>query len=317
MKVNLVLGAGGARGFAHIGVIQELEARGHEIVGVAGTSIGALVAGVYAAGGLDDFAAWVGKLTRGDIVRLTDLTLGAAGLIRLQRVMKELHRIVGEARIEDLAIPYTAVATDMDQLREVWFRKGPLIAAIRASIAIPAVFTPVRIGERLLVDGALLNPLPLAPTMDMPGELTVGVSLFGKPPGLHLGTPDEESADDSEGGHNQLEATDGWHAWTSRIGESLAESWPGRRLSQMMTPEPPDEKDFEDLPNDVNLLELLGRALDVMQGRIEIARTVLNAPDVLVWVPMDACQVLDFHRADHLIELGRGLAATELDQLGL
>lgn len=83
MKVNLVLGAGGARGFAHIGVIQELEARGHEIVGVAGTSIGALVAGVYAAGGLDDFAAWVGKLTRGDIVRLTDLTLGAAGLIRL------------------------------------------------------------------------------------------------------------------------------------------------------------------------------------------------------------------------------------------
>lgn len=317
MKVNLVLGAGGARGFAHVGVIQELQARGHQIAGVAGTSMGALVGGVFAAGGLDGFTAWVRTLTRSDIVRLTDLTLGAPGLIRLQRVMRELHRFVGDVRIEDLPIPFTAVATDMDAEREVWFRKGPLVAAIRASIAIPAVFTPVRIGERLLVDGGLLNPLPVAPMMDMPGEVSVGVSLFGRRPGLHLGLPSKESSDEASADHAAIAVDAGEPSWTERLGHSLAESWPGRNLSKLLTPAEAPPKEFEDLPSDVNLVDLLGRTLDVMQARIEIARTVLNAPEVMVWVPMDACAILDFHRADEMIELGRRSAVKVFDRMGL
>ncbi len=315
MKVNLVLGAGGARGFAHVGVIQELHARGHEVVGVAGTSMGALVGGVLAAGGLDGFTDWVRALTRTDIVRLTDLSLGAPGLIRLQRVMRELHRFIGDVRIEDLPIPYTAVATDIDSEREVWFRHGPLVAAMRASIAIPAVFTPVRIGERLLVDGGLLNPLPMAPAMDMPGEVSIGVSLFGRSPGLHLGLPSKESADEASA-DTDIPVDAGEPSWTARLAHSVAESWPVRNLSKLRAPAPPP-KAFEDWPADVNLADLLGRSLDIMQGRIEMARTVLNTPEVLVWVPMDACSVLDFHRAEEMIELGRRVAIEEFDRMGL
>ncbi len=317
MKVNLVLGAGGARGFAHVGVIQELHARGHQVVGVAGTSMGALVGGVLAAGGLDGFTGWVRTLTRTDIVRLTDLTLGAPGLIRLQRVMRELHRFIGDVRIEDLPIPYTAVATDIDAEREVWFRQGPLVAAMRASIAIPAVFTPVRIGDRLLVDGGLLNPLPMAPTMDMSGEVSVGVSLFGRRPGLHLGLPSKESSDDASADNIEIATDAGQPSWTARLGHSLAESWPVRNLTRLRMQAEPPPKVFEDWPSDVNLVDLLGRALDVMQGRIEIARTVMNTPEVLVWVPQDSCGVLDFHRAEEMIELGRRLAIEEFDRKGL
>ena len=312
-----MLGAGGARGFAHVGVIQELHARGHQVVGVAGTSMGALVGGVLAAGGLDGFTDWVRSLTRTDIVRLTDLTLGAPGLIRLQRVMRELHRFIGDIRIEDLPIPYTAVATDIDAEREVWFREGPLVAAMRASIAIPAVFTPVRIGDRLLVDGGLLNPLPMAPTMDMSGEVSIGVSLFGKRPGLHLGLPSKESSDEASADDAEIATDAGQPPWAARLGHSLAESWPVRNLNKLLTPPPPHEKVFEDWPSDVNLVDLLGRTLDLMQGRIEIARTVLNSPEVLVWVPMDACGILDFHRAEEMVELGRRLAVAEFDRMGL
>lgn len=318
MKINLVLGSGGARGFAHVGVVEELHARGHEVVGVAGTSMGALVGGVLAAGALDEFTDYCRKLTKSDVVRLTDLTLGAPGLVRLQRVIKELHRFIGDVRIEDLPIPYTAVAADVDQMREVWFRSGPLIAAIRASIAIPALFTPVRIGQRLLVDGGLLNPLPIAPTLDMPGEVSVAVSLFGKRPGLHVVTPSAESSDDASADNANVAQDAAQPSWTARLGESISDSWAGKQISRILAGHPPaTEKEFEDLPSDVNLVDLLGRTLDVMQARIEIARTVLNAPDVLVWVPMDACTVLDFHRAAELMDLGHQLAAEEFDRVGL
>lgn len=315
--MNLILGSGGARGFAHVGVIKELHARGHEVVGISGTSMGALVGGVLAAGALDEFSAYCRKLTTADIVRLTDLTLRAPGLIRLHRVMKELHTFIGDVRIEDLPIPYTAVATDIDQMREVWFRSGPLIAAIRASVAIPAVFTPVRIGQRLLVDGGLLNPLPISPTMDMPGEISVAVSVFGKPPGLHVVSPSEESSDAASADDANVARDAAQPSWTARLGESISDSWAGQQVSRLMAGQPQVPKDFEDVNGDVSLAELLGRTLDVMQGRIEIARTVHNAPDVLVWVPMDVCTVLDFHRAAEMMELGQKLAAEEFDRMGL
>lgn len=254
--------------------------------------MGALVGGVYAAGGLAEFTDYVRKLGRADVLRLTDVTLGAPGLIRLTRVVEELRRFVGDRAIEDLPIPYAAVATDIDALREVWFRHGPLLPAIRASISIPGVFTPVRLQDRILVDGGLLNPLPMGPVMDVDAEARVGVSLFGASPGFALRGPASESSD---GAHLTDEPDPGW---LDRLGESL------RRTKAAPV---------DDLTHGTNLVAMSMRALDVMQARIELARTAMNAPDVIISVPIQTANVLEFHRAAELIDLGRSLAASAFD----
>ncbi|MGL6291265.1 MAG: patatin-like phospholipase family protein, partial [Silanimonas sp.] len=151
-RVALVLGAGGARGLAHIGVIEALEARGFEIAAIAGSSMGALVGGIHAAGKLEAYRDWADRLVRNDVLRLLDVTFGASGLIRGERVIGTLRELVGEHRIEGLPIPYVAVATDLATQREVWVQQGPLFDAIRASIAIPMVFTPHEVNGRELVD---------------------------------------------------------------------------------------------------------------------------------------------------------------------
>ena len=141
-RISLVLGSGGARGYAHIGVIKELEAQGYEIGSIAGSSMGALIGGVYAAGKLDAYRDWVSPLERMDVFRLLDWTLSGGGFIKGNRIIDALRDLVGATDIEDLPIPYTAVAVDIDAQREVWFSSGPLFDAIRASIAIPTLLRP-------------------------------------------------------------------------------------------------------------------------------------------------------------------------------
>lgn len=159
----LALGSGGARGYAHIGVIQVLEEQGFEIVGISGSSMGALVGGLHAAGRLDAYTEWVSSLTQRDVLRLLDPSLRAAGVIRGDRVMAHVSDLLEGALIEDLPIPFTAVATDLLARKEVWFQRGPVEAAIRASIALPSFITPVMLNGRLLADGGMMNPIPLAP----------------------------------------------------------------------------------------------------------------------------------------------------------
>lgn len=195
MKIALVLGSGGARGYAHLGVIDELLARGHEIVSISGCSMGALVGGFYAAGALEEFRDFVLPLRRSDVFRYADLTVSGPGLFKADKLMDRLHAIVGDVHIEDLPIPYTAVATDLTNRREVWFHEGPLLTAIRASVAIPTAITPVVYRGRLLADGGILNPLPVDASSHFISEATVAVSLFGRDrpqlgqqavdPGLH------------------------------------------------------------------------------------------------------------------------------------
>lgn len=185
MKIALVLGSGGARGYAHMGVIDELTARGHEIVSISGCSMGALVGGMYAAGALDEFRNFVRPLKRSDVFRYADLSVSGPGLFKSDRLMDRLHDLIGDVRIEDLPMPYTAVATDLTNRREVWFHDGPLLTAIRASIAIPTAITPVVYRGRLLADGGILNPLPVDASSHFISEATVAVSLFGRNrPGL-------------------------------------------------------------------------------------------------------------------------------------
>ena len=177
--VSLVLGSGGARGLAHIGVIQVLEEHGLEIRSISGSSIGALVGGIYAAGKIDDFVHWVCALERFDMLRLLDVSFSGKALFKGERIIATLKELIGDRNIEDLPISFTAVATDLEANREVWLSQGSLFEAIRASIAFPTVFAPFHENGKKLVDGGLLNPIPIAPTLRDQTDLTIAVSLSG------------------------------------------------------------------------------------------------------------------------------------------
>ncbi len=179
-RVSLVLGSGGARGLAHIGVIQVLEEAGYEISYIAGSSIGALVGGVYAAGSLDDYTEWATELEAKDVFNLLDFSFGWQGLFKGERIIGALREMVGDRNIEDLDIGFTAVATDLREQREIWFNKGPLFDAVRASIAIPSVLTPWEYQGRTLVDGGLLNPIPIAPALNQHADKIIAVNLNGR-----------------------------------------------------------------------------------------------------------------------------------------
>ena len=176
-KVALVLGSGGARGLAHVGVIEELQRHGMEIAYISGCSIGALVGGIFAAGKLDVYAKWARSLERKDVFGLLDLSFGMQGLFKGDRIIATLREMIGDRDIDDLDIGFTAVATDLHEQREVWLNSGPLFDAIRASMAIPTVFTPWTYQGRVLVDGGLLNPLPIAPALNHQTDLIVAVNV--------------------------------------------------------------------------------------------------------------------------------------------
>ncbi len=180
-SVSLVLGSGGARGLAHIGVIEWLEENGYEIKSISGSSMGALVGGIYAAGELDTYKQWVTALDRSDVVRMLDISFGWSGLLKGERIINRLRDLIGDRAIQDLPISYTAVATDIERGKEVWLSKGSLFDAIRASIAVPLIFTPYEINGRKLLDGGLLNPLPVAPTLRDQNDITIAVNVDGRP----------------------------------------------------------------------------------------------------------------------------------------
>jgi NTE family protein len=178
-KVHLVLGSGGARGIAHIGVIEALEEAGYEICSITGSSIGAVVGGMYCAGHLPTYKDWLLQLSKTSVLRLFDFTITGRGFVKGQKVYNTLRRFTGDCNIENFAIPFTAVATDILSNAEVHFSSGDFYTALRASTAIPGMVTPVTIGQQLLVDGAVLNPLPLNAVNNAGNLLVVAVSLHG------------------------------------------------------------------------------------------------------------------------------------------
>jgi NTE family protein len=179
--VSLVLGSGGARGLAHIGVIHVLEERGYDIRSIAGCSAGALVGGIYAAGKLPEYEEWVRNLTKLDMMNLLDIAWVGGGLVKGDKIIRRMKKLVGERLIEELPIRFTAVATELRSGREVWLNEGPLFDAIRSSCSLPIFFTPVKYREKMLVDGGVVNPVPIAPVFDDHTDLTLAVNLGGKP----------------------------------------------------------------------------------------------------------------------------------------
>ncbi len=178
-RVALVLGGGGARGVAHIGAIEELEAQGYRITSVAGTSMGALVGGMYAAGHLGEFKEWMCALDRYKVFGLVDFAFSAEGLVKGNRVIRALKELVADVRIEELPVPFAAVAADLITGREVVFERGGLYNAIRASISIPSVFQPVRSGDMVLVDGGTVNPVPINRVRRTSGDRLIAVDVSG------------------------------------------------------------------------------------------------------------------------------------------
>ena len=325
--VALALGSGGARGFAHIGAIQVIEERGLDVISVAGTSMGALVGGLYAAGHLAEYTDWVADLTQLDVVRLLDPSMSAPGAIRAEKVLARVRDLLDGALIEDLPIDFTAVATDLFARKEVWFQKGLVETAIRASIAIPGIITPVMLNGRLLADGGMMDPVPIAPTAAARADLTVAVSLSGADPHGHETEPVVATA-----------AEEPIEEWSDRFRRTAAQLLDRDLVRSVVhrfgfdDDEPGDERSdgdgaattpvvvgepFEKLPDGLSKFDMMNLSLDAMQSLLLRFRLAAYPPDVLITVPKNAARTLDFHRADEMIALGRTLAADALDHAGV
>jgi len=339
--VALALGGGGARGYAHIGVLEALEARGFEVISIAGTSMGALVGGLHAAGVLPAYAEWARGLTQRDVLRLLDPTIRAPGAIRAEKVFAVVTDLLGERTIEELPIPYTAVATDLLAGREVWFQRGPLAPAIRASIALPSFITPVMLQGRLLADGGLLNPIPVAATAAAAADVTIAVSLseehlagtgtaptsMAADPDGHAATPPPpRDADAHHRGessaireHDLVRAVTGWFNGAREPADLEAAGEAGVAPARSGTPDGEEQDDaaahgwFTPTPPGLRTLEVMQLSVEALQASVTRFRLAAYPPDVLVTVPRDACRTLDFHRAEELIDIGRRRAQAALD----
>ena len=300
-RVALALGSGGARGYAHIGVINELRDRGYEIVGIAGSSMGALVGGLQAAGKLDEFTEWAKSLTQRAVLRLLDPKITAAGVLRAEKILDAVRDILGEVTIEDLPIPYTAVSTDLISGKSVWLQRGPVDAAIRASIAIPGVITPHVLDGRLLADGGILDPLPMAPIAAVNADFTIAVSLSGNEAvGRHAPTDAEPRA--TTEWLNRM-----WRSTTALFDTTATRS--GESEEELV-----DASKAVSVPK-LGSFEVMNRTIDIAQAALARHTLAAYPPDLLIEVPRTACRSLEFHRAAEVIDVGHELAAATLDLL--
>jgi NTE family protein len=318
MRVGLVLGSGAARGYTQIGVIDELTARGHQIVAISGASMGALVGGMYAAGKLEDFREFVLSLTRTDVLRLMDPSLGGGGFISGKRLFRVLRTMVGRTKIENLPIPYVAVATDLINRREVWFRDGELLPAIRASVSIPVFLTPARYQGMALVDGGVLNPLPVSAILGNHVDVTVAVSLLGPSKGDANGEIEEELEFESEAESEMSdELTTGLGGKITHLVGDLPSVLHAIPLIGGPHAEPKSTRSKSKAEHGLDVARVGMFTLDVMQAAVSQVRYGMNPADVLIEVPADIIGSLEFDQAERMINYGRELAVEAFDAHGL
>jgi NTE family protein len=274
--VSLVLGSGGARGLAHIGVIHWLEKHDYNIRSIAGTSIGALIGGIYAAGKLDEYEQWVRAVRKIDIVTLLDLSWGKSGLVKGDKIINTLVGLVGEQLIEDLPIQYTAVATDLKNQKEIWMKSGRLFDAIRASMSIPLFFTPFKVRGLVLIDGGILNPVPVAPTIGDGTDMTIAVNLGG-------------SADSAEQPGGESPAP---------VSHSVLLH---ERISRFINHQGSVTNSTE---RDWGGYDIAIQAFEAMQDTIARQKLAAYPPDIVIDIARNACRSLEYDRASEMIDLG-------------
>ena len=279
-NVALALSSGGARGLAHIGAIEELEAQGYHISSIAGCSMGALIGGVYAAGKLNEFREWMKTIDRKKMLGLIDFSLSLNHLVKGTRIIEAIMEFVPDVNIENLPIPYCAVATDLKAGREVMFRKGSLFKAIRASISLPSFYEPVKHDDMILIDGGIINPLPLNRVKRQAGDMLVGVDVSG---------------------HDYKAQWDELQRLTAiqKHDKSLK-----TKILDMLIP---DNIEF-------NYYTVLSRASSLMIRQNSILMTRLMNPDILIDIQMNRYGTFDFDKSEKLIAIGRQKAAAAINK---
>lgn len=301
-RVGLALGSGSARGLAHIGVLRALEEAGITVHVVAGTSIGALIGAVHAAGRLDSLAATFRTLDWRRIVSFIDVVLPKSGLIDGVRIAALVREHVPSATIEALALPYAAVATDLTTGEEVVIRQGDVIEAVRASISVPGIFTPVRWNSRILVDGGLVNPVPVTVARALGADLVVAVDLnqgivAGRRPHAVRPRPATRLS-----------------RWTRSVREGVQEIT--ARLAAGDVPAAAQlARWFEPAQPVPSIFEVLLASIAIMESRIGEVRLALDRPDILIRPPLGHIRLLDFDRAEEIIEIGYRSALPEVSKL--
>lgn len=274
-SISLVLSSGGARGVAHIGVIEELERQGFEIKSIAGASIGAVVGGIYASGNLNVFRDWICTLDKVAVFNLMDFTLSTNGLLKGNKVIWKLKKMIPDINIEDLSIPFTAVATDVKGRKEVVFEKGDLFEAIRASISMPTFLTPVKRDEMLLIDGGILNPLPINKVKRSNNDLLIAVDVNG--PVLK----EDLSIND-----NLINQEDKELSYFSFIQNKLYAFLPKIKGYQF------------------NYYTLLTRSIGLMVQQISSMTLAHYPPDIFIQIPINSYGAFHFYKSDKIIKSG-------------
>ena len=286
--VSLVLGSGGARGLTHIGIIEELEKRGYKINAISGSSIGAAVAGVYAAGKLQPFKKWLKTLTKLTVFRLMDFTLSTQGIVKGDRIIAELESLIGTYNIEELPINYTAVSVDLHTGQEVWINKGSLFEAIRASAAIPTFVTPFSFHGREFIDGGVLNPTPIEPVLKEKNDLLIVVNINARTR-AEKKMPEhvEEEMDHYDAEQHLFVTSDKW---------------------------------IEQVPTNIERKEnftvfgIINRSMELMMQKLSDFAIYHYQPDLVINIPHDTCTTFEFYKAAELIQLGKEKCSAALDK---
>ena len=269
--VALALSSGGARGLAHIGAIEELESNGYHITSIAGCSMGALIGGVYAAGKLEEFREWMKTIDRKKMLELTDFSFSINHLVKGNRIIEAIMDFVPDIAIEELPIPYCAVATDLKAGREVVIDKGSLFEAIRASISLPSFYEPVQRDDMILIDGGVINPIPLNRVKRNAGDILVGVDVSG---------------------HDYKSQWDEMHRLTEW--QKNDNSLKAKILDKLI----PDNIEF-------NYYTVLSRTSSLMIRQNSILMAKLMKPEILIDIQMNRYGTFDFDKSEKLIAIGR------------
>ena len=299
-RVALVLGSGGARGLAHIGAIEALEERGYTISSIAGCSMGSIIAGMYAAGQLKEAKEWFLQVDKQLILRMMDINLlSGNSLVKGRKIIQELEKIVPDRPMEQLNIPCTIVASDMISTEEVVFRSGSLFEAVRASISIPLFFQPVQIGEKLLIDGGILNPLPLHVVDRTEGDILVAMDISGKD-AMPVNTDYEPI--DVEGRLTDLKARG--IPVPKSVEHQLRQL--GKRVDGIL------ERRAQDLGRSVSFTSMLDRMSDMQIQQNTLLALRLTPPDIHCVMRQYAYNTFDFDKAEQIIADGKRLMTEAL-----
>ena len=324
-RVALALSSGGPRGFAYIGALEVLAERGYEVTAVAGTSIGALVGGVYAAGRLAEFKEWLLSLDTRKVFALVDWSLSMSHLVKGEKIIEAIKEVVPDVQIEDMALPFSAIATDLYTGEEVIFDKGDLFSAIRASMSIPSLFKPVQYGNTVLIDGHSSNCLPLNRVQRTKGDILVGfdVNYFdveairSTVAETHKIATDYQALQEAKDAEvkalsTTIKGDENTSFWRKLVALGAV------RYEAMREVRAFREENVDTLPDldwDSNFYDIIDRTFSIMNQHNSRLMTELCKPDILVQMPFDAYgEMSDYALAKEIIEKGRELMSKALDE---